>query len=534
MSEGSEYNVNLKHPKPINYSVSKLSIINSSQGYDDDSSENNNEHSPPYVTGSRVNANSFNTTSRQVYADRFVDLNLVDRQIKVHFLDNEVILDSINYKHSFLLKCQIGLSFCCLLNVGMADQTTGILLPSLMDYYHVDNSIVSYIFLVQFLGFLLAATTNDFLHKTFGVRGTILSAQLACIICFGVCSLKPPFAFLIIIYLLNGFSTGCQNSTFNSWAGKLNYNNQILGLLHAAYGIGSILTPVFGAFVLKHSNGNWNEWYFILVLNASLLFISCYFGFKNENNIKHLFLLQNKPNRQRQPFKESQTNYEKFTFFKILQNKTIWFFSIPLFLIIGNEVSMGNWLYNYLMVIHNISTTASSFITSSFWLCLTVGRVVLGFIIGHFFEKKEIKVLYYLCISISLFTFLFAIIPIVTIKCMNAFVVGFFVGPVFATTAIAAMQVLPLELHISGVTFITSMGGSGSGVVPYLVGLLSSLNGEEDAKGLKLFPWISFVNFALATCIFTYFYQHYYHRDKHTTDRDNELEMDDDINYETL
>lgn len=435
------------------------------------------------------------------------EMNSVDRDLDINedpvYDSHKVILDSLNYKKSRRLQFKLLVAFLCLLNVGMAEQTTGVLMRYLLDYYHVDHSIISFIFLVQFLGFFLAASINDYMHRLTGLQGTIFSAQIACLICFGVCSFRPPLAIFIIFYLLNGYSTGCQNSTFNTWGGKLEYHNQIMGLLHSAYGIGSIISPVLATHLLESNHGDWKQWYYILTMNAFILSILSYLAFRDETRWKYLYLLENGQGPIR----------EKSSIIVVLKNKLIWLFSFVLFFYVGGEVTLGNWVFNYLIEAKAVSPRPSSIITSAYWLGMTVGRLILGFYIGAYHENEEDRILLYISVLITIFAFVFTVIPVLVIQAGSVLIIGFLIGPVFPTVAIVALKQLPLVLHVSGISFISSVGGSGGGILPFIVGLVSTLAkpGDDSGEGLVWFPLIVFVIF---TTSMGFWCQYYFRTEK--------------------
>lgn len=426
------------------------------------------------------------------------DIRNLELPLELLFDSHRVIIDTLDYKQSSSLQIKIIVSFLCLLNVGMAEQTTGVLMRYLLDYYNVDHSIISFIFLVQFVGFLSAALLNDYMHKVLGLRGTILSCQLACLVCFGICSMRPPLPVFIFFYLLNGYSTGCQNSTFNTWGGKLEYHNQIMGLLHSAYGIGSIISPILATHLLERNNGNWRQWYFILTANALILSILSFFAFKDETKWKYLYLLTN----------GSANDNTKSSMMFVIRDRLIWVISGALFFYVGGEVTLGNWIYNYLIEIKDLAPRPSSFITSAYWLGMTVGRLALGFYIGAYHEDDEAKVLLYISIAICSSMLLFALIPVLIVQVVCVMIVGFLIGPVFPTVAIVALKKLPLVLHVSGISFISSIGGSGGGILPFVVGLVSSLAkpGDDSGEGLVWFPLIDVTIFLLSLGFWCLFY----------------------------
>ena len=102
----------------------------------------------------------------------------------------------------------------------------------------------------------------------------------------------------------------------------------------------------------------------------------------------------------------------------------------------------------------------SSLTATGFWLGITCGRVVLGFITPIFGER--ISVSSYLALAVG-FELIFWLVPNFISSAVAVGFVGFFLGPLFPATVIAVTKLLPKEIHVSALGFATGLGGVGSG-----------------------------------------------------------------------
>lgn len=100
----------------------------------------------------------------------------------------------------------------------------------------------------------------------------------------------------------------------------------------------------------------------------------------------------------------------------------------------------------------------SGLVVTFFWLGLTVGRVLLGFVTGRIGEK--IAIASYIVLSIIL-ELCFWLIPSFLSSAIFAAFLGFFLGPLFPAAIVVATKLLPPRLHVSAIGFSAAFGGGG-------------------------------------------------------------------------
>ena len=102
----------------------------------------------------------------------------------------------------------------------------------------------------------------------------------------------------------------------------------------------------------------------------------------------------------------------------------------------------------------------SGLTATGFWLGITCGRVVLGFITPIFGER--ISVSSYLALAVG-FELIFWLVPNFISSAVTVSFVGFFLGPMFPAAVIVVTKLLPKQMHVSALGFATGLGGVGSG-----------------------------------------------------------------------
>ena len=113
---------------------------------------------------------------------------------------------------------------------------------------------------------------------------------------------------------------------------------------------------------------------------------------------------------------------------------------------------------------------SSGIVATGFWLGLTLGRVVLGFVTPKIGEKLAIMI--YLPIVMAL-QLCFWLIPSFISSAVFVALEGFFLGPLFPAAVVATTKLLPKHLHVTALGFATAFGGTGAAVFPFAVGAVA-------------------------------------------------------------
>jgi fucose permease len=118
-----------------------------------------------------------------------------------------------------------------------------------------------------------------------------------------------------------------------------------------------------------------------------------------------------------------------------------------------------------------------------FWLGLTFGRVILGFVTGKVGEKLAIAVYLVVCMGLEL---CFWLIPNFVASAIFAAWLGFFLGPLFPAAIVVATKLLPRRLHVSAIGFAAAFGGGGAAVLPFAVGAIAQVKGVQVLQPIAL------------------------------------------------
>lgn len=440
---------------------------------------------------------------------------------KVEFEGEILTIDTNNWRHSRLLQVQIISAYLVFVLFGLNEQTVGTMIPKLQEYYHLSDLQISFVFFCSVLGYLTMALVNNQTHEKLGIRGVaILGASAMCLGNLSA-SFKPPFLIFLICYFSNGIGLGALDASLNAWMGNLVDSNQLLGILHGCYGIGSLVSPSLITYLLEKADNPW-DWntYYLLVASfgATVLILVGYtFRFETPKKYKYMAQLRHQKSKQSKLLEDTdpnevelddmnKTNFEiedadeedeehSATFTQAVKLPLIWGFAGILFIYVGGEVAFGAWLVTYLLRIKDWTYKASSHIATTFWFGLTVGRCTLGFVTAHYFNTELSANLAYIVGSLLGYV-LFWLVSFthqVVLLFIIVFVTGAMVGPIFPTTIVALVNILPAKFQTIGIGFICAFGGGGAAGIPFLIGLMA----DSSEGGLKAYPVMVIIIFAV-------------------------------------
>lgn len=408
----------------------------------------------------------------------------------------------LDYHKVGIVRLQIAANLILFMVFGLNDQTTGSLVPTLTESYGISKIVVSNIFLVQVFGYVLASLLNEKLHKKWGMRGAMNFSVGMFIVFFSILALRPSSFFVYAVcFLPIGFSIGILDSTGNVLMGNLEqHKNEWMGVIHGLYGAASMVTPPIVSYFVKY--GRWAN-FFCIPLGISILALLITIpAFRHETALKYDYVCS--VNVVETEFLEDGSASEGSRVLTLLKNPAVLLYAIYLFVYMGAEVSTGSWLFSYLLSTKSDDKIAMSYVTSSYWTGLTVGRFLLGFVTKRVFSSEYVASLAYSILCLFFYSVLVVVGTINTDAgwyiCLLFFVLffcGVFIGPLFPNASIVAMQVLPRNLHVSGVGLAVALGGGGNAMLPYLVGVMLHVT------SMNWFPFLCWSMVVAFTAIWT-------------------------------
>lgn len=424
------------------------------------------------------------------------------------FEDEVIVFRSNDWRKNRLLRFQILGGYLVFILFGLAEQTVGTLIPKFQVHYKINDIQTSFIFLASITGYFIMAFISAKSHSVLGVRGVLVMGISSMTCAFLIISMYPPYFILVLSYIFNGIGFGSIDASLGSWMGSLVDSNEILGVLHGCYGLGSMISPPLITYLIDKRENSWPwPWYYLFLASIGsfcILWISITYRQETPKKYKYESILKNEKNEELDEEIELSdrstsagtsasadtstsrlTDDDNASMKELLRSPEVWFLAITLFVYVGNEVAFGQWVVSYLTRIKMMTYKSSSYLASSFWSGLTLGRIILGFATSRLFPNELSANFTYFAISfIGFFAFyIFTLTEWHWILFPVAFFTGVFVGPIFPTTIVCGIKILPSKFHTGGIGFICAFGGGGGATIPFIMGVIA-----DSKLGLELFP----------------------------------------------
>ncbi|OAA59676.1 tRNA wybutosine-synthesizing protein [Niveomyces insectorum RCEF 264] len=348
--------------------------------------------------------------------------------------------------------------------MGMNDAAVGALIPYIEPYYNVTYTVISLVFLAPCLGYAAAALTNNLVHHHFGQVGVALAGPWARIVGYIPLACHPPFPVLPVMMTFAGFGNGIEDSAWNAWIGNMHNANELLGVLHGAYGLGATIGPLIATAMVSKGHLPWYTFYYVMLGLSGLEACLAPAAFWGATGRVHRATHQ------------STTGQGRTTTRRVLREPVTWLAALFLLGYVGAEVSLGGWIVTFMLEDRHAENFAAGMAVTGFWLGITVGRVVLGFVTGRIGEKLAITVYLLLAVGLQL---LYWLVPSFIASSIFVGFLGFFLGPLFPAAVVAATKLLPPDFHVSAIGFAAAFGGGGAAVFPFAVGAIAQSQGVQ-------------------------------------------------------
>jgi fucose permease len=385
------------------------------------------------------------------------------REFEIDFQSNSAPLEEIksidstehalDTKRLKLAELQVGLAFFAFVLIGANDGAFGVLIPSLRMQYGVDKATIGLLFLVQSLGYLVAAFSSGLLIEKLGNRRFLMLGVVSFLFGVGAPALMLPFMIVLITMLSLGLGVGIIDAGINAYIASMPRNAARLNYLHAFYGIGALLGPLIASAILAVRWG-WNSVYVVWIGMSLVLLIGFHLVFKKQNIA---------------PSEEVATPRSN-VLVAALRVPVVWIAALFLLIYVGAEVSVGIWSYSFLIEERHASILFAGWMVSGYWLGLTLGRLVLARVTLRVGSTRLIQC----CLVGAVIGVLMVwLVPIYPVSAIGLVLIGFSFGPIYPTTIALISNKVSARILPSAIGFMVSLGSIGAAVLPWFAGMLA-------------------------------------------------------------
>lgn len=316
-------------------------------------------------------------------AAKILSLNLWFKNIKSlgEFIDRKIYLC---YKlYNFMRRCAaqtrrtrmysflLALIYIAFISLGLPDSLLGSGWPVMHLELGVPISYMGIVSMVISGGTIVSSLMSDRLNRKLGTRiVTVMSVFLTVIALFGF-SFSSRFWMLIVFAVPYGLGAGAIDAALNNYV-ALHYKAKHMSWLHSFWGVGTIVSPFIMGYAL--TNRTWNSGY--RIVSAIQLAIA-------------ILLLVTLPVWKVNKAAD-ETEKKSVGLVSALKIKGVPFLLIGFFAYCAAEATAMQWASTYFVEVKGISAERAATFASLFYIGITVGRFISGFITDKLGDRRMI------------------------------------------------------------------------------------------------------------------------------------------------
>lgn len=276
-----------------------------------------------------------------------------------------------------LLLAVIYLAF---ISLGLPDSLLGSVWPTMYREFNVPVSYAGAIFMIISAGTIFSSLQSDRLTKSFGTgKVTAFSILMTAIALWGF-SISSSYWMLILWAIPYGLGAGSVDASLNNYV-ALHYKSHHMSWLHCMWGIGASIGPYIMSFALVNGQ-TWNMGYLYISLIQVALTVIIMLSLPLW---KKPFIIND--------IQEVDVGNEKnkaLTLKEIVNIPGAKQVMIMFFCYCALEQTAGLWASSYLVLQHGFDLEVATSYGSLFFIGITVGRAISGFITMKLKDKEMI------------------------------------------------------------------------------------------------------------------------------------------------
>ena len=263
-----------------------------------------------------------------------------------------------------LLLLIIYLSF---ISLGLPDALLGAAWPSMYRELHVSISYAGAISMIIAFGTIISSLQSDRLTRKLGTgKVTAISVAMTAVALFGF-STSHSFVALCLWAIPYGLGAGSVDASLNNYV-ALHYESKHMSWLHCMWGIGAATGPYIMGYVLTNGR-SWNSGYRVISVLQIILTMILFFS---------LPLWKNRPEIIDDNGQE--VSAKALSLREVIRIPGAKEIMVCFFCYCALEQTAGLWASSYLSLYKGISAETAATFASMFYIGITIGRALCGFV----------------------------------------------------------------------------------------------------------------------------------------------------------
>ena len=269
----------------------------------------------------------------------------------------------------------LALTYICFISLGLPDSLLGSAWPVMQEQMSVPVSYAGIVSLIICLATVLSSLMSGFMIRKVGIGKIIaVSVLMTAVALFGF-SISSQYWMLLLWAIPYGLGAGCVDSVLNNYA-ALHLKSNHMSWLHCSWGVGASISPYIMSFALVRLD-NWNYGYLIV---AVIQFVLSFFIFRS------IPLWKNSAAED-----EQKIESKALTVPQILRIPGAVVCFATFFAYCAVELTSSLWASSYLVQARGVSPEIASGCASLYYIGLTVGRAINGFLAMRYSDRTLIR-----------------------------------------------------------------------------------------------------------------------------------------------
>lgn len=270
--------------------------------------------------------------------------------------------------------------YIAFISLGLPDSLIGSAWPVMHEQLNVPISYAGIVTMIISSGTIVSSLLSDRVTKKLGTGlVTSISVFLTAAALFGF-SISKSFILLCIWAIPYGLGAGAVDAALNNYV-ALHYTSRHMNWLHCCWGVGAAISPYIMSYSLMGGYG-WNSGYrsvaIVQIILTAFLFISLPLWKRNNTG-------------NNESGNGSEDEFERVGLRHTLKIKGVKLVLITFFGYCALETTAGLWASSYLVINRGVSTEIAAQFASLFYIGITFGRFVCGFVSDKFGDKQMIR-----------------------------------------------------------------------------------------------------------------------------------------------
>ena len=308
----------------------------------------------------------------------------------------------------------LAIIYIAFISLGLPDSLLGSAWPSIYTEFGVPLSYAGIISMIIAFGTIVSSLQSDRLTRTLGTgKVTAFSVVMTALALFGF-SMSHSFAMLCLWAIPYGLGAGSVDASLNNYV-ALHYESWHMSWLHCMWGVGATLGPYIMGFALTGGNG-WNMGYRYIGILQILLTAVLFFSLPLWKSSKTTAPVS------------TDTSKKPLSLPQICRIPGAKEVMLCFFCYCALEQTTGLWASSYLTLYKGIAPETAASFASLFFIGITIGRAISGFITMKLNNVQMIR-LGQILIAVGIFTMLLPAMQIFSL--IGLILIGLGCAPIY-------------------------------------------------------------------------------------------------------